>query len=120
MYSKKPVPLRLSHVPLPRLCPVCGAVSYSREGIHPQCAEQRADASRMERVRAAGKTAERARKAENSLTFSQWHKRCPECQAQLHVRKLRCACGYQCGKKRQHPTLAITASARRFADRPLP
>jgi hypothetical protein len=53
----------------------------------------------MDRIRAAGKTAERRGKAENSSTFSHWHKRCPQCQAQLHVRKMMCACGYQFGKK---------------------
>ncbi len=52
MHHKKPVPLLLVDAPPRRLCPVCGAVSYSREGIHPQCAERRADAPRMERIQA--------------------------------------------------------------------
>jgi hypothetical protein len=28
-----------------RLCPVCGKVSYSRSGEHPQCAQARSDAA---------------------------------------------------------------------------
>jgi hypothetical protein len=95
MCYKKPVPLLLFHVPPRRLCPVCGAVSYSREGIHPQCAERRADAPRMERVMADKNVDERKVKAENSLLVRTWHKRCPQCRAQLHLREMTCACGYQ-------------------------
>jgi hypothetical protein len=94
-YKKKPVPLLLVHATTPRLCPVCGAPSYSREGIHPQCAERRADAPRMERVKADRETAEQSTQATSSPDFSYWHKRCPRCQAQLHVRKLMCSCGYR-------------------------
>jgi hypothetical protein len=59
MCYKTPLPLLLVDAPPRRLCPVCGVVSYSREGIHPQCAERRADAPRMERVMADMKVAER-------------------------------------------------------------
>ena len=46
MDHKKPEPL--SPLPLGRkYCPVCGDVSYSREGIHPQCAQAQADAQRL-------------------------------------------------------------------------
>ena len=99
MYQKRPVPLLLKDAPPRRLCPVCGSVSFSCEGIHPQCAERQADAPRMERVRAAAKTAERKGKAADSSTLGYWHKRCPQCQAQLHLRKMMCACGYQFGEK---------------------
>ena len=95
MCYKKPVPLLLVDAPPRRLCPVCGAVSYSRGGIHPQCAERRADAPRMERVKADKKVDERKGKPANSLSPSYWHKRCPKCQAQLHLRKMTCVCGYQ-------------------------
>jgi hypothetical protein len=75
MHQKEPVPLLLVNAPAPRLRPVCGAVSYSRDGIHPQCAEQQADASRMERVRAAAKTVKRKGKAVNRLlALSPLHK----------------------------------------------
>ena len=95
MHHKKPVPLLLVDAPPRRLCPVCGSVSYSRDGIHPQCAERRADAPRMERVMADMKADERKRKAENSLLVRPWHKRCPRCQSQLHLREMTCVCGYQ-------------------------
>jgi hypothetical protein len=100
MCYKKPLPLLLADAPPRRLCPVCGAVSYSREGIHPQCAERRADAPRMERVMADKKVDGRKGKPANSLSPSYWHKRCPECQAQLHLRRMTCTCGHQFDKKR--------------------
>ncbi len=94
MRHKKPVPLLLRDAPPRRMCPVCGAVSYSREGIHPQCAERRADAPRMEIVTACKEAVEPKEKADNSLLVRPWHKRCPECQAQSHIRESMCACGY--------------------------
>lgn len=39
---KKPSPIHPT--PNRRLCPVCGKVSYSRSGEHPQCSVNRADA----------------------------------------------------------------------------
>ena len=93
--NKKPAPLLLREAPRRRLCPVCGTFSYSREGIHPQCAERRADAPRMERIMADKKVDERKGKPAISLSASYWHKRCPQCQAQLHLREMTCACGYQ-------------------------
>jgi hypothetical protein len=33
------------------LCPICGKDSYSREGIHPQCAAQHADEPRNQRLK---------------------------------------------------------------------
>lgn len=50
MSHKKPGPLTSSIRP-PKLCPVCGAASYSRDGIHPQCAQQQADAPRVARLK---------------------------------------------------------------------
>ena len=34
-------------------CPVCGEISYSLEGIHPQCAQRQADQTRMNHLKAA-------------------------------------------------------------------
>ncbi len=42
MSDKKPSPLLPESNGQP--CPVCGKKSYSRGGIHPQCAVKRADA----------------------------------------------------------------------------
>ncbi len=35
-----------------RFCPVCGKRSYSRDGVHPQCAVVQADAPRAARLAA--------------------------------------------------------------------
>lgn len=45
MSIRKPIPLY--EVKQVRRCPVCGEASFSRAGIHPQCAQRRADAERM-------------------------------------------------------------------------
>ena len=50
MSSKKPQPLMGRHKREP--CPVCGEISYSLEGIHPQCAQRRADQVRMNNIKA--------------------------------------------------------------------
>lgn len=49
MSNKKPTPL-FPQKQLQR-CPECGEISYSRAGIHPQCAVLREDAKRMHRIR---------------------------------------------------------------------
>jgi len=51
MSEKKPIPAVAG--PTPRVCPVCGKASYSRSGIHPQCAATQADKSRRQRLAAA-------------------------------------------------------------------
>jgi hypothetical protein len=97
MQHKRPVPLLDKSKPSRRSCPVCGSPSYSRQGIHPQCAAQRADATRMLLVKAA-KKADKPQAAEsNTLTLAPWHKRCPKCSAQVHVRKPNCECGHRFG-----------------------
>lgn len=48
-------------------CPVCGKVSYSAAGIHPQCASHRADAAT--RLREREKLAAAAKAAEASLAL---------------------------------------------------
>jgi hypothetical protein len=35
-----------------KICPVCGKASYSKEGVHPQCAVVQADAPRKLRLAA--------------------------------------------------------------------
>ena len=45
MSESKPAPLFAPRAQRP-LCPVCGEPSYSRRGIHPQCAEKRSAAAR--------------------------------------------------------------------------
>jgi hypothetical protein len=62
MSHDKPKPLYPDSV-VRRRCPICGAIAYSREGIHPQCAMAQADAPRTERLkRIALEDKQRARK----------------------------------------------------------
>lgn len=72
-----------------RACPVCGESSYSKDGIHPQCAVQLADESRKEELQAKRKTA-----SQSSEPRKSWNKQCPKCKAQLHVRRKQCDCGH--------------------------
>jgi hypothetical protein len=44
MSEKKPQPLIPARIR--NRCPVCGEVSYSRSGIHPQCSVRKADEKR--------------------------------------------------------------------------
>lgn len=101
MSQKKPPPMYPK--PQDKYCPVCGEVSYSREGIHPQCAQTQADQQRMSRQKArlnntkAGhstKTARGENKSTKSSSLKAWHKRCPKCGAQVHIRKAGCPCGH--------------------------
>jgi hypothetical protein len=48
MSEKKPTPIVVE--PNSKSCPVCGKRSYSREGVHPQCAVMQADAPRKMRL----------------------------------------------------------------------
>lgn len=41
MNTKKPVPMVVTFHG--KRCPICGKASYSRSGIHPQCAVEQAD-----------------------------------------------------------------------------
>ena len=95
MEHKRPIPLMERAQKRRSACPVCNQPSYSRGGIHPQCAAQRADASRMARVKAAKKTAEAAVVTPNTLALAPWHKRCPKCDGQVHIRKASCDCGHR-------------------------
>ena len=83
-----------------KLCPVCGKPSYSRDGIHPQCAVQQADAPRQERLRAEKKLQSKAK--QESLQRS-WIRECPNCRAQIHVRRKVCDCGYIFGGPVENP-----------------
>jgi hypothetical protein len=56
MSHKKPGPVSMPGVRAPKICPVCGSSSYSRDGIHPQCAQQQADAPRIAKIKAKKKS----------------------------------------------------------------
>jgi hypothetical protein len=60
MSESKPDPL-FGQAPR-KICPVCGEISYSTAGMHPQCAMQQADAHRVKRLKALRKDAEPTKK----------------------------------------------------------
>ena len=62
MNSPKTEPLRVEPV-RGQVCPVCGKRSYSRHGIHPQCAVQQADAPRQKKIAEAKRKQARQREA---------------------------------------------------------
>lgn len=92
MSAKKPVPL-VPPNPLPGRspCPVCGEISYSVGGIHPQCSVRQADAERMNRVKRA---AQKRAPEKSASTAASWLRTCPKCKALQHVRKKLCQCGH--------------------------
>jgi hypothetical protein len=94
MHVKKPDPLPARESKPVRICAVCGQVSYSQGGIHPQCAQEQADAGRVARIKAENK-AELKDKPNGLLVSKPWCKACPKCQLQMHVRKRTCECGYR-------------------------
>jgi hypothetical protein len=61
MSDKKPTP----QIPIEsgKVCPVCKTRTYSRGGIHPQCAVLQADAPRTEKIKAERKLEADAPKA---------------------------------------------------------
>jgi hypothetical protein len=78
-------------------CPVCGKTTYSRGGIHPQCASQRAAkivrAAHLEAEEKTGKVAAIAQPRQ------QWTKQCGKCKRLIHVRCAVCECGFAFPKK---------------------
>jgi hypothetical protein len=90
--NKKPTPV-IQNVSN-KICPICGKVSYSRDGIHPQCAIVQADAPR-EQQRMAKKKAEAKKKPVAKKLSPTWNqKKCPKCDVQVSVRKKICDCGF--------------------------
>lgn len=93
MNARKPAPL-YDHKPRP-VCPVCGHTTYSRAGIHPQCSRQAADEQRMTRIKAKREAAPAQRRASSSEAVKPWHKRCPKCHTDVHIRRSNCDCGFR-------------------------
>lgn len=99
MSSKKPEPL-VSGRKHDR-CPVCGEVSYSRAGVHPQCAVRQADEKRItqlkrERIELAEAVAENSMQKPASSP-KPWQRLCPNCKTVGHVRQKSCTCGFTFG-----------------------
>ena len=99
MSNKKPQPLifRQTHAP----CPVCGEISYSTAGIHPQCAVRQADEKRMSRIKRNTK-GDKTEKPGSGV--KPWQRVCPKCKALQHVRKKMCDCGHTFAARTRPPT----------------
>lgn len=95
MHHHKPLPLVSVSPRPPRLCAICGMPSYSAAGVHPQCAQEQADRELTARLKAQKKAKPPKPAADNSEVLRPWHKRCPKCKDQVHVRKPDCRCGYR-------------------------
>ncbi|HSG68802.1 MAG TPA: hypothetical protein VLA12_00220 [Planctomycetaceae bacterium] len=86
MSYKKPQPLISSKTH--DCCPVCGQISYSVSGVHPQCSVEQADAKRM-------KHGSKVLKKTKPVSIAKpWQRICPKCKAVQHVRKKICNCGH--------------------------
>lgn len=97
MNAKRPTPLYESKQR--PTCPVCGQATYSRAGIHPQCAQNRADERRMEEVKAKRKAATPQKPTVAPDEIKSWHKRCPKCRTEVHMRRSSCDCGFRFVKR---------------------
>lgn len=90
MYQAKPQPINVPSSTV--YCRVCGKVSYSRSGVHPQCAQNEADLKRLEIEKHSSPRP--AEKLVHASELKAWHKRCPKCRGQVHVSKKACNCGH--------------------------
>lgn len=97
MNPKRPAPLYQAK-PRPT-CPVCGATTYSKAGIHPQCAQERADENRMREIKAKRKANPPQPTIVSPEAVKSWHRRCPKCRTEVHIRRPDCDCGYQFVKR---------------------
>ncbi len=87
MHNLKPAPIFLP--PKRNLCPICGQASYSRDGIHPQCAVSQADQPRNIQLRL-----KKAKAKAKPAPRQSWKKKCPKCGGEMHIRLQKCACGH--------------------------
>lgn len=92
MSASKPPPLIRTRKHKP--CPVCGEISYSAAGVHPQCLVRQADSKRLAKIKQKQQDEPQAKPASD---VKPWQKRCPKCRRIQHVRKKRCDCGQTLG-----------------------
>src|SRR6059036_3739338 len=65
------------------LCPICSKPTYSRGGIHPQCAMEQADEPRVIQLRNARRADVKTEKPSPQVH----KKKCPECDASSDARR---------------------------------
>jgi len=84
-------------------CPVCGTTTYSRGGIHPQCASERQDKVILAKRKATEDSQAGENKGNSGAALDQprkqWTKPCPRCKRQLPARRAACECGFSFLKK---------------------
>jgi hypothetical protein len=90
MSEKKPTPLIPARAH--SRCPVCGQISYSRAGIHPQCSVRQADEEHKNRIKREKALAEVEKTAIPASGIAQ------------HVRKTVCGCGHTFTVRARPPT----------------
>ncbi len=91
--TKKPPPLG-NGSPARKRCPVCGEISYSQAGIHPQCNQVRSESERLKRVEKSAVAAQLIEELTQRPVMGRWDKTCPRCGTRLHSRKKTCECGH--------------------------
>jgi predicted RNA-binding Zn-ribbon protein involved in translation (DUF1610 family) len=91
MSVPKEEPILIVPQPPKNLCPICGQVTYSAGGIHPQCAMQQADEPRLARMKTRKAAETKTKKPARNV----WKRQCPKCGAQAHVRQAVCKCGHK-------------------------
>jgi hypothetical protein len=92
MSEKKPVPVTVE--PRGRKCPICGKVSYSQGGIHPQCAMVQADEPRRIRLAAERQAVAKTKAETDRSKQNQFEKICPRCKSRVPSRRGVCECGH--------------------------
>jgi hypothetical protein len=94
-----------------KICPVCGKSSYSRYGIHPQCAMRQRDALRRSQLPSPPKPAAKPLAIADA---NHWRKVCPVCRRSLHVKKATCVCGHGFELPGKVATVAADRHRRKF------
>lgn len=102
MSEKKPTPLIPARAQ--RHCPVCGKISYSHAGVHPQCSVRLADEKAKSRIKREKLSADVEKKAAAVVGIASWQKCCPKCKTLQHVRKIVCGCGHAFAVRPRPPT----------------
>ncbi|MGE0760192.1 MAG: hypothetical protein AB7F89_12755 [Pirellulaceae bacterium] len=87
----------------PHTCPVCGKLSYSRAGIHPQCAVRREDEISKQRIKREERLAPKSNLMSARSKPAPWQKICPKCNVMQHARKTTCSCGYHFPARTSRP-----------------
>jgi hypothetical protein len=84
--------------------PVSSELSYSRDGVHPQCSVRQADEKRKNRIKRETLLLEVEKTPMPASGIAPWQKYCPKCNTLQHVRKTACGCGHTFTARARPPT----------------